>query len=142
MIKADFIEEFKKLGDKSYGHFVGAAPQWLGGKITNISEENVSIAFTIRKEMLNPTGATHGGMISLIMDEVMGLRVFLMGRPESFVAINITVDFLRRSGEGDVLTAHPVIVRSGKKMVNTSCTLINQDGKLIATATSNFTKIS
>jgi len=113
---------------------------WLAGTLHEVKEGEVTVKFDIRKEMTNPVGTIHGGMISLMCDEVIGMTCFSLYNEFHFTSINLVVDFLSAAREGDTLEVCAKVVRKGRTIINLECTVIDQKGKLIAKAQQNMAK--
>ena len=88
---------------------------WLGGTLLDVNEGSMKVQFVVRKEMTNPQGVIHGGMVSTILDDLMGASVYTLNRESAYTSININVDFLYGAYEGDIITGEGHIVRAGKK---------------------------
>jgi acyl-coenzyme A thioesterase 13 len=139
-MKLEFIEFLKaEIGNHVEGK---AAPfsNWLNGKIIAVADNgDIEMAFTVRSEMLNPFQVIHGGAISAILDELMGMQLFIKSsEEESFLALNLAVDFMKSAREGEILTGKPMIVRKGKRTATMTCQLFNAKGDIVAQASSNF----
>ena len=117
-----------------------AVGNWLAGTVQEAKEGEVTVRFTVRKEMTNPVGTIHGGMVSLMCDEVIGMTCFSLYNEFHFTSINLTVDFLSAAREGDVLDVCAKVVRKGRTIINLECTVTNESGKLIARAQQNMVR--
>lgn len=138
-MKTEFIAFLKtQIGRHVEGN---AAPfsNWLNGKILAVNEQgDMEMAFIIREEMLNPFQVAHGGALSAILDELMGMQLFIKSGEESYLALNLAVDFLKSCRVGEVLTGAPVVVRKGRRTATLTCQLKNEKGDVVAQASSNF----
>ncbi len=142
-MKKDIINFFKNnIGVRTSEH-VGGFGGWLDGQLASINDEgDVQIDFIVREEFLNPLGTIHGGAISAIMDEIMGMQLFLKtNQDDAYFALNISVDFVKNAKFGEKLSAKPEVVRIGRKTAVLRCTLSNENGHIIAIASSNFLKL-
>jgi uncharacterized protein (TIGR00369 family) len=115
-----------------------AAGNWLGFTLEAISKGTVTISLPVKREMTNPYGHIHGGMMSLVIDEVIGWAVVSLESEHHYTSLNLNVDFLYAIKEGDRLVATAKIVRAGKKIVHAECEVKNEDGTLLAKAASNL----
>ncbi len=111
---------------------------WLKPVLTYVEEGEVHAEIKIRKEMTNPLKGIHGGMISLIMDDIIGATVFTLNTETMYISVDMHTDFLLTAKEGEILTAKATVYRHGKTIVNAESELINSRGKTIAKATSNL----
>lgn len=67
-----------------------AVGNWLAGTVREAKEGEVTVRFTVRQEMTNPVGTIHGGMVSLMCDEVIGMTCFSLYNEFHFTSINLT----------------------------------------------------
>src|SRR6187402_56562 len=70
------------------------AGNWLEFTLERIEKGSVTISLEIRKEMTNPYGNIHGGIMALIMDEVIGWAVVSLDMGTGYTSLNLNVDFL------------------------------------------------
>ncbi|NMM46936.1 PaaI family thioesterase [Marinigracilibium pacificum] len=110
---------------------------WLKGKLISAEEGKIKISFTIRKEMMNPAGVLHGGMASLIADDMMGMCLFTLNKEHFYTSINLTMDFLKPAFLGDEIVAEAEVIKDGKKITHCVCKLM-RDTTVIAYSTSNL----
>lgn len=118
---------------------------WLNGKLTFVERGKIEIEYEVRKEMTNPLGLTHGGIISLIHDDLIGMCVITLDKEFPYTSVNITVDFLKGSKQGDKLIAVAEIIREGNKLIYVQSSvfkLFNDERILISKASSNMLKFS
>lgn len=111
--------------------------RWLNGQLTAAKEGLVSVEFKVRKEMCNPANILHGGVISGMIDEVVGIAVFSMGRDYFFSSVNLQVDFLRPAQLGDTVTVSARVIRNGTRIIHVSAEM-NKNGKLLARGNTNL----
>ncbi len=128
----EFIgKESKDKSPSPYG-------RWLNYTLTHVHLDGLEFTIPVRPEFTNPIGILHGGVIAGIIDELIGVTSFTLGKDGFFVAINLNVDFLRPGNVGEVLTVRTLVVRSGKSMAHVEAKITNAEGKLVAKATSNM----
>lgn len=114
------------------------AGNWLQFTLERIERGEVSISLEIRKEMTNPYGNIHGGMMALVMDEVIGWAVVSLDMGIGYTSLNLNVDFLYAIKLGDRLRARSKVIRAGKKIIHVECTVESMDGTLLGKASSNL----
>src|SRR5690606_29532955 len=89
-----YIEHYKQY----IGQPVTTAPSpfsnWLKGIIRQVNEECIAVEFTVREEMTNPVKMLHGGMIAAIIDDMIGMHIFLLGEKSFYFSVNLHVDFM------------------------------------------------
>ncbi len=83
----------------------------------------------VAKEHLNFSGSTHGGAIFALADSAFAEAVNF-GENKA-VAVQISINYLKPSGEGDTLTAEASVVSQGKTFSLCSVN-VTKDDKPIA----------
>ena len=137
------LEFFKsKIGKRASDISPSGTGKWMDGVLTEVEENSLSVEFEIREEMLNPGDILHGGIAATMMDDVMGMTVFSLGRKSFYVTVNLAVDYLRNAKLGEKIVAKSQIVRAGENVIYLTCDLLNSQGKSIARCTSNMVKIN
>lgn len=111
---------------------------WLKGTLELIEEGHVIMRIPTRADMMNPGGTLHGGVSSMILDDVIGAAVYTLHDENFHTSVNLTVDFLSVAKPGDNLKVEAKVVRYGKTMVNCDGFIYSESGKLVARATSNL----
>lgn len=114
------------------------AGNWLQLTLEHIEKGTATISLTVRKEMTNPYGNIHGGMMSLVMDEAIGWAVISLNAENHYTSLNLNVDFLYAIKEGDRLKAVATVIRAGKKILHLDCSVYNMEGQLLAKGASNL----
>lgn len=111
--------------------------RWLDGHLIDAKEGEVKVGFTVRKEMCNPADILHGGVISGMMDEVVGIAVFSLGREHFFSTVNLSVDFLRPAKLNDTISVKAKVKRNGNRIINVVAEMKKEDS-LLAMASTNL----
>lgn len=111
---------------------------WLNGRLVAAEAGSLKVEYTVRKEMTNPAGTLHGGIISAMIDDVMGATMFSTGEQSFFNTIELAVDFFASSREGETVTLTTQVTRKGKQLAHIIGELYNADGKLLARGKSNL----
>jgi acyl-coenzyme A thioesterase 13 len=115
-----------------------AAGNWMGFTLDNIEKGRAEISLIVKKEMTNPYGNIHGGMMGLVMDEVIGWAVVSLDTQTHFTSLNLNIDFLYAIKEGERLQAVAEVIRAGKKIIHVECRVYDKMGTLAGKATSNL----
>jgi acyl-coenzyme A thioesterase 13 len=124
-----------KEGLSPYGH-------WIDGKLLEANYGKVKFEIEVRHDMTNPLQMLHGGASAGIVDEVIGIAVFSLGRNNFFSTINLVIDYFASAKLGDIIIAESKVVKSGNNIINVSCKLWDKtQQKLLAKASSNLMKI-
>jgi acyl-coenzyme A thioesterase 13 len=96
----------------------------------------------VRPDQLNHAGVIHGGVISAMLDEMMGMTLITAKIDHLYVTINLYIDFLYGAKANEVITVTTEIHRVGKKIANVEAKLHNAEGKLLAKGVSNLAATS
>lgn len=130
------------LKDNYVGELVkdslSAAGNWMEYTLENIEKGTATISLAVKKDMTNPYGNIHGGMMALVMDEVIGLSVVSLDTENFYTSLNLNVDFLYAIKGGDRLKAISKVVRAGKKIIHVECHVYDMNDTLLGKATSNL----
>src|SRR5436190_23296868 len=108
----------------------------LGFTITARQSGQAVVEFEATARHANPMGTLHGGVLCDIADSAMGMAyASTLEEGESFTTLELKINFLRpvRSAH---LIAEGTIVQRGRTAGMTECSVTDQDGRLIAKATS------
>lgn len=114
------------------------AGNWMGFTLEQIEKGKAVISLTVKPEMTNPYGNIHGGMMALVMDEVIGWSVVSLGMENHYTSLNLNVDFLYAIAEGQKLVAEAEVIRAGKKVIHVSCSVYNEERRLLGRGSSNL----
>lgn len=113
--------------------------RWLKAKVVSVSSGRLSLAFYIREDMCNPSMQVHGGVVSAMVDETIGVSIVSLGMPGFLATISMHVDFINPAPMGATLIAKGKVDRVGNTIVNAECEIYLEDEKtLIARGSSNW----
>ena len=115
---------------------------WLKGVMKYAEQGKLTVEFKIRPEMANPMGFVHGGIFSLIIDEIIGATIFTLNLDNHFVTVNLNVDYFANIKVGELVIAKSNIIKQGKNIINVECVIYNSENKLLAKGSSNLIKNS
>ncbi|MCE7055340.1 PaaI family thioesterase [Algoriphagus sp. AGSA1] len=135
-----YLLQLRKLIGKKLDQTPSKAGNWLAGNLLEVEEGEIKVAYTVSSEMCNPAKILHGGVASLMMDEVIGMGNFATGPAYLMTSINLNVDFLSTAQIGDKLEVSAKLVRSGVNLNHWEAVIIKNSDKLVAKATSNMIK--
>jgi len=114
------------------------AGNWLEFTLERISKGEAVLSLEVKKEMTNPYGNIHGGMMSLVIDEAIGWAVVSLDAAQHYTSLTLNVDFLYAIKKGERLRAESKVLRVGKKIVNVECHVYDMGGRILARANSNL----
>ena len=134
------LEQFKKLVGKKLDKTPSKAGNWLGGTLLEIENGFIKVSYTITPAMCNPAKILHGGVSSLMMDDVIGMANFATGSEFLMTSINLNVDFLSSVKMGEKVEVFAKLVRSGVNLNHWEAVITKDSGKLVAKASSNMIK--
>jgi uncharacterized protein (TIGR00369 family) len=142
-MKTEFVERLKGAKGLPLREHLKGFGQWLNPTLVDISDlGDLTLAFEVREDMLNPMGALHGGAMAAIIDEVLGFQIFLQSAEDAaYVSMTMNIDFLRAAFVGETLIGLPKVQRIGSKVANVTCVIQNEAGKVVAQAVSNFMRV-
>jgi len=114
------------------------AGNWLRPRLESAERGKVALSVLIRREMCNPFGNIHGGMMSLIVDECIGWAIVSLEAASHYTSVSLNLDFLYAAAEGERITAEAEIIRQGKKIIHATVRVTNENGILLCKASSNL----
>lgn len=115
-----------------------AAGNWLEFTLEKIEKGSATISLEVKHDMTNPYGNIHGGMMALVMDEVIGWSVVSLDTDNYYTSLNLNVDFLYAIKKGERLRATSNVVRAGKKIIHVACHVYDIEERLLGKASSNL----
>ena len=134
------LEFFKSQIGKSLDKTPSAAGNWLGGTLLEIEAHHIKVSYTVRTDMCNPGRILHGGVASLMLDDVIGMGNFVAGSEYLMTSINLNVDFLSSAQIDEKLEVTAKLVRSGSNLNHWEAAIRKESGKIVAKASSNMIK--
>lgn len=113
----------------------------LGIELVEISLEKAVMQLPMTEKLRQPHGLLHGGATASLIDTAMAFAVVAhLGENEKASTVDLSVHYLRPLTYGkSVCTAK--VLRAGKRLLTVSADVLNDEGKLIATALSTYTKV-
>ncbi len=132
------LDFFRARINDSLSDSISPMGRWLNGTLRAVDYGQMSVEFVVREEMTNPMGVLHGGASAAIMDDVIGMMVFTLGREYGYTSVNLNCDFLSAARLGDVLTANAKVVRAGRNIIHCECQIVTPEGKIVAKSASNL----
>ncbi len=115
---------------------------WLKPVAVAASYGSLTFEYKVRKEMTNPMGNLHGGVIAGIIDDIMGATVYSLEKSGLFVTVNLSVDYFAPARLGDVIHAKTEVVKEGRNVIHMACELwLPAKKRLLAKAGSNLLRV-
>lgn len=103
----------------------------------------VCLGLEVREAHCNSRGAAHGGLISSLADNAMGLSAVRLARRRpgaesaNAVTVALTLDFIDAAQPGDFIEFCPTVLKVGRTLAFSDCRVICGD-RLIARASASF----
>lgn len=134
------LDYFRSQVGKTLDRTPSAAGNWLAGTLLEVDVHAIKVAYTVRPDQCNPGRILHGGIASLMLDDVIGMGNFVAGSEFLMTSINLSVDFLSAAQVGERLEVSARLVRSGANLNHWEAEIRKESGKLVAKASSNLIK--
>ena len=105
--------------------------------------EAVQLAVLIREAHCNARGFAHGGLISALADNAMGLSAVRLARAQpgqtkaSAVTVTLALDYLDSARIGEWLVVQPNVLKLGRTLAFTECRVVCGD-RIIARGNASF----
>ena len=113
----------------------------IGMRLIDLEPDHATIAIEMRDDLRQPSGVLHGGVTATLIDTTMAFAVRTrLELHEATATIDLTIHYLRPHTEGTIECTAKV-VRAGKRIFTVSADVENDDGKLIATGLSTYTRV-
>jgi acyl-coenzyme A thioesterase 13 len=117
---------------------IPSVSQWLNGTLEDIGRGKITLKFTIRPEMTNPSGFFHGGIQCAMLDDAMGTIAATLGYDVALLSTNLSMDYLGTAKKNDTVYCSAWVVREGTSMIHTVGELRDRNNELISKAQSNL----
>jgi len=113
----------------------------IGMRLVDIKPDEARISIEMRDDLRQPSGVLHGGVTATLIDTAMAFAVRTrLALTDATATIDLTVHYMRPHLAGTfVCTAR--VVRAGKRIFTVSADVHNEEGKLIATGLSTYTRV-
>lgn len=104
--------------------------QWMGIEVRKVREGFCELTMTVRAEMLNGHGITHGGISYALSDSALAFAANSCG--QKAVTIETSIAHIAPVHLNDTLVATCTEINRGKTIARYETTITNQQGKLVA----------
>mgnify|MGYP006083526751 CR=1 FL=1 len=107
----------------------------LGIQLGEFGNGKCTVMATVNAEHLNAGGVAHGGLAATMLDTALGAAlVSTLLKQEWCATAQLDISFLNAAIVGMNLIASGEIIRRGQNLAHLSGELVDESGKLIATA--------
>lgn len=104
----------------------------LGVKIEDISEGAAVLSLPIREDLLQSGNMVHGGVLSVLIDSVIGTAVRTVLDPNEFsVTAEMNINYFRPAIKGKIF-AEGKLVNKGKLLIVGTGEIKDEEGRLLA----------
>ena len=113
----------------------------LGIELEDVASGTATLAFDIRHDLKQNNGVVHGGAIASLIDTATAFAIISLLPPEEqATTADLTISYLRPLKNG---RAHATarVIRAGRRLIVVSAELVDDAGKLSATALTTYIKI-
>ncbi|MFQ5907907.1 MAG: PaaI family thioesterase [Thermoplasmata archaeon] len=134
-------DEFGSLFEMARSIAEGEIPQppvaqLIGFRLVSVEPGQAVLEMETDERHTNPMGTLHGGILCDIADAAMGLAyASTLEAAESFTTLELKINYLRPFWMG-TLRAVGRVVQNGRLVGLTECDIEDEEGQLIARATS------
>lgn len=111
----------------------------LGSEVVDFDAETATatMRFTVRREMCTWRGGVQGGLVAGYLDDVMGYAYVMSTEYEQApLNLDLAMTMIRLVPEGATITGKGRVVKAGRKVVFLEGELFDEEGKILARATS------
>jgi uncharacterized protein (TIGR00369 family) len=110
-----------------------------GLRITQAEEGSATFVLPASPWLASPAPVLYGGAIAMLADAALSCAVMTINPAgASFAPLDLKINYLRPVlPDGNLLTARATLVHRGRSMAVATCEIVNEDGKLIALASSS-----
>lgn len=113
----------------------------IGMRLVDLKPGEATISIEMRDDLRQPSGVLHGGVTATLIDTAMAFAVRTrLGIGEATATIDLTIHYVRPHLAGK-FTCTARVVRAGKRIFTVSADVHNDEGKLIATGLSTYTRV-
>lgn len=113
----------------------------IGMRLIEMRPNEAVIQIEMRDQLRQPHGLLHGGVTATLIDTAMAFAVITcLAEDEKASTVDLSVHYLRPHLDGKV-SCTAKVVKAGKRLLTVSAEVLNEQGKLIATALSTYTKV-
>jgi uncharacterized protein (TIGR00369 family) len=117
-------------------------PSYIGITLVAIEPGRARMEMTTDARHANPMGTLHGGVPCTLADSAMGLAyASTLADGESFTTLELKINFLRPVRNGKLI-AEGTVVQRGRTIGLAECTVTDENGRLIARASSTCMTLS
>jgi uncharacterized protein (TIGR00369 family) len=113
----------------------------IGIELDQINPGVATLGLEVRQDLMQNNGVVHGGAIASLIDTAAAFAI-VSGLPSSerVTTVDLTVSYLRPLTAGRA-QATARVIRAGRRLIAVSADVLDDGGKLVATALTTYLKI-
>jgi acyl-CoA thioesterase len=113
----------------------------LGIELVEVTSGSATLSLEVRDDLKQNHGVVHGGAIASLIDSAMAYAIIpLLTAKEKVTTVDLTISYLRPLTRGRA-TAKATVVRAGRRLFVVTAEVLDDGGKLAATALSTYIKL-
>lgn len=116
-------------------------PFGLKATFYELEDDSVASVFCFKKEHQSYPERTHGGMISALLDEIMGRPLWIKEPTSYAVTTTLNITYRRPIPYGEQVKARGYITFDSARGFSSKGEIYSMDGKLLAEGTARYMKI-
>ncbi|MDO7905749.1 PaaI family thioesterase [Paenibacillus sp. JX-17] len=89
---------------------------YLGCRLISATEQEVKIGLTADEHHTNSMGIVHGGVLSSLMDQAMGMVATAAKKVDACVTTNLNVHYLSPMRKGELTVTAKVVHMAGRSL--------------------------
>ena len=114
----------------------------IGIELGELKRGAATLHLNVRDDLKQNRGVVHGGATASLIDTATAFAILTVLEPdETTTTIDLTIHYLRPLTSGTA-TAHARIVRAGRRLIVVSADVMDDAGKLVATALTSYLKLA
>jgi uncharacterized protein (TIGR00369 family) len=110
---------------------------YLGCELVSVTDNQVTISLEAESHHMNIIGIVHGGVLSSLLDNAMGIAVMAARPEDKVVTTNLNVHFVSPLKEGKLIVTAEIVHQS-RKMITTQGRVTDAEGNLSTIGTGSF----
>jgi uncharacterized protein (TIGR00369 family) len=128
--KEQAIQRLAKAAESTFWGF-------LGCELVSVTDNQVTISLEAESHHMNIIGIVHGGVLSSLLDNAMGIAVMATRPEDKVVTTNLNVHFVSPLKEGKLIVTAEIVHQS-RKMITTQGRVTDAEGNLSTIGTGSF----
>ncbi|MEU1403213.1 PaaI family thioesterase [Streptomyces sp. NPDC005728] len=109
----------------------------LGMRFDEVDHGRIVVSLDTRPDFSNPLGTVHGGIAATLLDSAMGCAVHTtLPAGVGYTTLELKVNYIRAARtDGQTLIAEGTVIHVGRRTATAEGKVLDEQGKLIAHAT-------